>query len=73
RINKIYAHDDQAGPFARMEFDEKKSELNGKEYVALKTSWFDGNGRALTDLLIAPLYNKIRIPFEVVHDAVGCL
>jgi len=71
RINKIYAHDDQAGPFARMEFDEKKSELNGKEYVALKTSWFDGNGRALTDLLIAPLYNKIRIPFEVVHDAVA--
>lgn len=88
RIDKIYAHDDQVGPFARMVFDgqrEKKNVTGSKgelikviyaelldeqKYLALSTSWCDCNGKAIAELLIAPLYNKIRIPFETVHYAV---
>lgn len=62
RIDKIYAHDDQIGPFARMTCN-----ADG----ALDTSWC-GQGRveARPQILLIPLYNKIRIPFEVIHDVV---
>ena len=64
RISKIYAHDDQVGPFARMEFHDTDS--------ALTISWKDqltgklGNIDAVPRLLIIPLYNKLRIPFDVI-------
>lgn len=62
RIDKIYAHDDQIGPFARMTFNATG---------ALDTSW-GGRGRVegRPDLVLIPLYHKIRIPFEVIHDAI---
>ncbi len=62
RIDKLYAHDDQVGPFARMTFNTTG---------ALDTSWL-GQGRieGRPSLVLIPLYHKIRIPFEVVHDAV---
>ena len=61
RINKIYAHDDQVGPFARMEF------LPGGN--KLSTSWPDSHGElgkitSNPTILLVPLYNKLRIPFE---------
>jgi len=79
RINGLYAHDDQVGPFARMEFDGEavSIEENGavESVLSLSSSWQgeDGTpdkGRAVPDILIAPLYQKIRIPFETIHDLV---
>jgi hypothetical protein len=60
-IDKLYVHDDQVGPHARMEF------VNSGAQWHLTTSW--GLGGAYSDIhaepvaLLLPLYNKIRIPF----------
>lgn len=64
RIDKIYAHDDQVGPFARMAHAQ-----SARHYLA--TSW-QGVGivEALPIFLLLPLYHKIRIPFETIHDAI---
>lgn len=86
RISKIYVHDDQIGPFARMECDGKKiliysskEEDNGtksyESYFSLSTAWPYVREkmdcvRALTIALLVPLYHKIRIPFSVIHSAV---
>jgi len=61
RIDKLYVHDDQVGAFARMNIDNKtvnnafslSSDFNGQPDV-----------RATPDILIAPLYHKIRIPYN---------
>lgn len=59
RIDKLYAHDDQVGPFARMPF------LGGSLHG---TSWLAENGTSLLqvrpNLLILPLYHKIRIRLQ---------
>lgn len=73
-VDRLYAHDDQVGPFARMEIDGKTvKKQHGKdvfEIESLCTSWRGGNGRgekgtgrAVPDFLLVPLHNKIRIPF----------
>lgn len=66
RIDKLYAHDDQIGPFARMMWAES---TRGRSY--LETSW-QGNGivEALPLFLLLPLYHKVRISFETIHDAI---
>ncbi len=56
-IDKIYVHDDQVGPFARMEF-------NGSN--RLSTSW-GGNCEAEPRFLAIPLTSKIRIDFIQVY------
>jgi hypothetical protein len=66
QIDKIYVHDDQIGPFARMEFA-----AGG----LLRTSWpgaLDVNmtRNAFPEILLFPLYHKIRIPFQTIHDSV---
>lgn len=64
RIDKIYVHDDQIGPFARM--DVRSDGLLG-------TSWFARQNRLIVakpQFLLAPLYHKIRIPYGSVQDAV---
>ena len=64
RIDKIYAHDDQVGPFARMEHAQSTV-----PYLA--TSWRGyGSVEARPIFLLLPLYHKIRIPFDTVHDAI---
>ncbi|MEO6938544.1 MAG: hypothetical protein ABI444_00155, partial [Candidatus Kapaibacterium sp.] len=79
RIKKIYVHDDQVGPFARMEFDDQKVTLNtspgGSSYDSLSTSWFNKSGqigdiRAIPKILIIPLYHKIRIQYEVILNTI---
>jgi hypothetical protein len=78
-IDKIYAHDDQVGPFSRIVMDIKAIEYiyGGRKYhgQSLGTSWIGKNGvigsmRAITDLLLIPLYRKVRIPFTSVHDVI---
>jgi hypothetical protein len=84
RMDKLYAHDDQVGPFARLVWDGRpvwsasataSESSNGKEeeFPSLTTSWrrtdaIPGEVRALPFALITPLYHKIRIPFQQVHD-----
>ena len=81
RIDKLYVHDDQVGPFARMVFDGIKITVglnnsgDNLSSSSLSTSWIGSNGRiggarALPSILLIPLYHKIRIPFGVIHDAV---
>ena len=57
-IKKIYAHDDQWGPFARIEFDGNEK---------LNTPWSDYHSSKLPTYItniIVPLYPKIRISYE---------
>lgn len=75
RINRIYAHDDQVGPFARMNFDDKQITLSATGNSAISLSWggnaaFADSIRAIPFVVLVPLYHKIRIPFERIHDAV---
>ena len=75
RVDKIYAHDDQVGPFARMIFDGLTVKKDSKQMMSLSTSWGgqtakQGQVRAVPTLMLVPLYHKIRIPYEVVHDLV---
>ncbi|WP_053978171.1 hypothetical protein [Mangrovimonas xylaniphaga] len=76
RIDKLYVHDDQIGPFARMVFGGSKIMTRRGECLGLDTSWLDGNNhedniKATPDILIIPLYHKIRIPFETVLASVN--
>ncbi len=78
KIDKLYAHDDQIGPFARMEFDDQPVilDINGLDDLpSLSTSWPDvndkiGGARAVPELLLLPLYHKIRIPYGCIHDQI---
>ena len=83
KIDKIYVHDDQVGPFARMEIDGKKVSVrdNGKDIKidSLSTLWRGantneegdrGSGRAVPLYVLVPLYHKIRIPYGCIYSAV---
>lgn len=61
RIDKVYAHDDQVGPFARM---------NLLQQNILSTSSGGPHTHAVREFLFLPLYHKIRIPLRTVLDAV---
>lgn len=81
RIDKLYVHDDQVGPFARMAIDggtiHVDYDTNGEPITSgsLSTSWKGknqviGSVRARPTILLVPVYHKIRIPFSRAHDAV---
>lgn len=70
KIDKLYVHDDQTGPFCRLEWSQlPMPEMVGKEQqlYALKNSWSDTVYQH-PDFLLLPLYHKIRIPFSLIHD-----
>lgn len=80
-IDKIYCHDDQIGPFARMEFDGQPVEVAGSSpgiidrFPSISTSWKGKNGvagskRAVANLILTPLYHKIRIPLSLVEKPI---
>lgn len=72
KINKIYVHDDQLGPFARMEFNSSFARFENSNIPCLETGWSDnGSIKASPEILIIPLYHKIRIPFEAVLAAIN--
>lgn len=64
RTSKLYAHDDQVGPFARMEFEDdgfiRTSQVNDKRKRFMILA------EPLT--LMVPLYHKIRIPFNQILE-----
>jgi hypothetical protein len=79
RIDRVYAHDDQVGPFARMVLDQKEISylINGKRntHKSLHTSWRGENNkigsmRAVPITLLIPVYHKIRIPFDVIQEKI---
>jgi hypothetical protein len=60
RVDKIYAHDDQVGPYARMVFDGNTVDYDGRSLVSAETSWPDKSGalhnvRAVPTLMLVPL------------------
>ncbi|MCD4679935.1 MAG: hypothetical protein K8S00_06070 [Bacteroidales bacterium] len=78
RISKNFAHDDQIGPYSRIEFvNEEITYLNDKngteQKESVKSSWknkdYPGKQvRAIPEILLVPLYHKIRIPFNVISE-----
>jgi hypothetical protein len=61
-ISKLYVHDDQIGPFARMFIHHG----NGKYPVRFKGMWFTRTGQEAwlnPVYVIIPVYHKIRIKF----------
>ncbi len=63
-IEKFYAHDDQWGSFARIEF---------KNIIELKTPWSEFHPKKLptyTKSIIVPIYPKIRISYEDIESIV---
>jgi hypothetical protein len=79
RMNKIYVHDDQVGPFARMELrdtDLQYKRPNSEVLTApsLSTSWQSSTGgdvRAVPCLALAAVYHKIRITLPTVLSRVA--
>jgi hypothetical protein len=78
-IDRIYAHDDQVGPFSRMLLDgllvTPAVVQNNPGLFSLSTNWKTdsismGSVRAVPDTVLIPLYHKIRIPFSRIEDAV---
>ena len=79
---KIYVHDDQVGPFARMNFDGLELQLPCPSHTqcripveTLSTSFNLPGGnigdiRAVPISLLLPLYHKIRIPYDTVLETV---
>lgn len=79
RIDRLYVHDDQIGPFARMFLDGKTCKVydNGVNYdcFSLRTLYPDKNGnegnvRAIDPIVLLPLYHKIRIPYSAIRETV---
>jgi hypothetical protein len=63
RIDELYAHDDQIGPFSRLVIKP-----SSKDYpVLLEGSWQDSQTKKILTLqpifLLVPVYNKIRVTF----------
>lgn len=69
RINRIYAHDDQVGPFARMNLVRSRKKHNPKFFL---TTSFGGVGThyVVGDNLLVPVDKSIRIPFATICDAI---
>lgn len=76
RIDKLYAHDDQVGPFARMTWLSvtPNGPAHPTDTKLLKTSW---PGEVYADIqkhfVMIPLYHKIRIPYDEIRDAIMSL
>lgn len=65
RIAYFYAHDDQIGPFCKLEVREARNGSDG--YVKLIGEWTDERTKKKIPIIprgiITPLYHKIRVPY----------
>jgi hypothetical protein len=79
RIDKIYAHDDQMGPFSMLEVVQTPTGIpGGGGQKCLLTTWYNKSGTmgsvyATPEIVIVPLYHKIRIPFSQVLEVIIAL
>jgi hypothetical protein len=66
-IQRLYTHDDQVGPFAKLRFGYPS---------VIGTSWVDrasmtpGSVYIKPELLLLPLYHKIRVPIDLIVTAI---
>ncbi len=70
-IVRLYAHDDQVGPFSRLQ-------INRVATRPLLTSWVDQNknrGNVFLDprIILLPLYHKIRVPITSIISTIVAL
>jgi len=79
RIDRLYVHDDQVGPFARLTLDAPPLRFPGTDKddirFALGSSFRGKDGRSgsvvfAPETLILPLYHKVRIPADVIRQQV---
>lgn len=81
RIEKLYVHDDQVGPFARMAIDGIDVNVQPPQggglvtSISISSSWKGkdgqiGSARAIPQAVLVPLYHKIRIPYDIVDQVV---
>ncbi|MEE9442991.1 MAG: hypothetical protein V3V99_10040 [candidate division Zixibacteria bacterium] len=70
QIDKLYVHDDQVGPFARVELDNKTISYQKHKYNSISTSWKRGKIRAVPRFILIPLYPKIRIRYEFIRNVI---
>jgi hypothetical protein len=73
RMIRVYVHDDQVGPFARMLFEVGQilDRNNNPINVDCLSTSFGGPSQphiAVAENLLIPLMDMIRIPFKLVHD-----
>jgi hypothetical protein len=69
RITKLYIHDDQYGPFVRLDFSDKT------DYGYI-TPWSDNHLKKLETfikVIVVPLFPKIRIGYKEIEDVVYSL
>jgi hypothetical protein len=74
KINEIYAHDDQVGPFAKMVLNQGIADIkidNFDQVDTISTNMMGGNIKAVPDTLLIPLYHKIRINFGSIKEVVS--
>jgi hypothetical protein len=70
-IDKLYVHDDQVGPFARMELTPPSCPPGPAVY--LHTSWGFQPGTAVCariDGVLIPTHHKIRLPYSFILEVV---
>ncbi|PSB58796.1 hypothetical protein [Chamaesiphon polymorphus] len=83
RINKLYAHDDQNGPFSEICITQNHEE-NTKYPIVFECAWNQLNRKDKITLkphvIIIPVYNKIRVTFlgiqkwiNVLHEIIKVL
>ena len=75
KLKKIYVHDDQLGPYARMNFNKPTFDNMDYYYNSLETHWSELDEkyyhvRAYPIAKLIPLYHKIRIPFSSILNIV---
>jgi hypothetical protein len=71
RIDRLYCHDDQVGPFARMVFAPTKEGA-----CSLSTSWLNKAGKMGSismepKTVMVPLYHKVRVRFPWILEHVA--
>lgn len=79
KINKLYVHDDQVGPYSSLVFEDGKRELHGpgNERVIGETigiSWFSttknspGFIKARPDSVLVPLHKNISVTYDEIYE-----
>jgi hypothetical protein len=69
RMDKIYVHDDQIGPFAEMLLDAPEMIKDGGPTMTSPWAKTD-EYRAMPDKLLFPLHKKIRVPYDTIYEMV---
>jgi len=73
-IDKLYVHDDQIGPFARMVFRSSESTIEFEDESVMTGPSFDTswpNSDVVAGNLIVPVYHKTRITHEPIFDLIS--